>query len=185
MRWLLSVLCLVAGPAAADGYCDDLWFARNLVYANAGYCFGSPLGKAMFGNEGCTGKDVALSAQDQALVAEIQKLETMAECQVDTARTGMEIRDLAWRMRMLDLPVPSYGASACFGWRGEARALFAARDETAAITGELLPGDTLMFAFEAEADQWDYVEVMRDEALVAAGWMRVQLGEDVCTELAG
>jgi len=47
MRFLIALICtLLAAPVQALDYCDELWFTRNLAFDRAGYCFGSPLGKA-------------------------------------------------------------------------------------------------------------------------------------------
>ena len=52
MRRAAICAFVVAGPAAADERCHDLWFARNAIMDRAGYCFGSVLGQAVFDNEG-------------------------------------------------------------------------------------------------------------------------------------
>ena len=46
----ISILC--ARPASAES-CYDLWYDRNEIYADAGYCFKSRLGQETFGNKGC------------------------------------------------------------------------------------------------------------------------------------
>lgn len=39
----LAAVLLAAAPAAAQSYrymsCDELWYARNSIYADNGYCF--------------------------------------------------------------------------------------------------------------------------------------------------
>jgi YARHG domain len=51
------VLALIGSiPAHAQlrgGSCEQLWYARNKVFADAGYCFKSRRAIAIFGNAGC------------------------------------------------------------------------------------------------------------------------------------
>ena len=43
-----AAAAMLAGPALADS-CDRLWFERNEMYADAGYCFKTPRARAAFG----------------------------------------------------------------------------------------------------------------------------------------
>lgn len=64
-------LPFLATTAQADGRCNDLWFTRNALINQAGYCFGSNLGQALFDNSDCQGKSVTLSPEAQRQVAQI------------------------------------------------------------------------------------------------------------------
>ena len=75
MKFLVVALSLLASPALASNACHDLWFTRNAVIDRAGYCFGSPLGRAVFNNAGCTGKSVSLPPQAQRMVAQVKEME--------------------------------------------------------------------------------------------------------------
>ncbi|MEL0436252.1 YARHG domain-containing protein [Phycobacter sp. K97] len=72
---MLIALTLLAGPAAASDYCHDLWYTRNAIMDQAGYCFGSVLGQAVFGTGPCIGKSVTLSPQDNRTVARLRAAE--------------------------------------------------------------------------------------------------------------
>lgn len=54
--------------------CDELWHARNEIYARNGYRFRTPRGRAVFGDEGWT-DNPRLSRTEQANVARIQAYE--------------------------------------------------------------------------------------------------------------
>jgi len=45
---LAALAFAYAGPARADA-CDRLWYERNSIYADAGYCFKTPRALAAFG----------------------------------------------------------------------------------------------------------------------------------------
>lgn len=71
-----------AGPAAAQS-CEDLWYERNEIYKNAGYCFRTQRGIAAFGNAGCLydrQEDVPLSSWQRRRVADIVRQERAWRC---------------------------------------------------------------------------------------------------------
>ncbi|GJD98853.1 YARHG domain-containing protein [Methylobacterium isbiliense] len=73
--------CLT-GEAAAQG-CDELWYERNRIYKEAGYCFRTPRGIRAFGNAGCSyddERDVPLSARQRETVAQIRRTERAIGC---------------------------------------------------------------------------------------------------------
>jgi len=39
--------------------CDELWFLRNAILDDHGYCFKTEKGISAFGNDGCTFNDIA------------------------------------------------------------------------------------------------------------------------------
>ncbi|MCC0004472.1 MAG: YARHG domain-containing protein [Methylobacteriaceae bacterium] len=70
------------GPAFAQS-CGDLWYERNAIYKDAGYCFKTSRGIRAFGNSGCqydNMNDVPLSANSRARVAEIVRMERDYGC---------------------------------------------------------------------------------------------------------
>ena len=70
---------MLAAPATAgDGPefwdCGDLWFNRNQIYKDAGYCFRTTRAIRAFGNAGCRFDDVddlPLSASQRRAISEI------------------------------------------------------------------------------------------------------------------
>lgn len=73
-----------APPAPAYMTCDQLWHARNSIFAAHGYCFKSARGKAAFGHLACnpnlTAGNVPLSAAERAEVNRLKDLETRQGC---------------------------------------------------------------------------------------------------------
>lgn len=73
-------------PAAreiTDFNCDQLWFGRNSIFKEAGYCFKTPRAIAAFGNAGCLYDDinaVRLSSENQNLAEAIQRAERLKAC---------------------------------------------------------------------------------------------------------
>ena len=71
-----------APPAFAQS-CGDLWYERNAIYKDAGYCFSTPRGVRAFGNAGCQYDNITgvpLSPGARARVAEIVRMERMYGC---------------------------------------------------------------------------------------------------------
>ncbi len=87
---VLTALVLVAPPFAGEAQaqysassCGELWYARNEIYKDAGYCFRTQRGIRAFGNAGCRHDDIAdvpLSANQRREVAEIQRWERIKGC---------------------------------------------------------------------------------------------------------
>lgn len=66
-----------------DFSCDQLWFGRNSIFKEAGYCFTTPRAIAAFGNAGCRYDDinaVHLSAENQNFAEQIQRAERLKAC---------------------------------------------------------------------------------------------------------
>jgi hypothetical protein len=73
---------LAALPAQAQG-CEELWYRRNSLYKQAGYCFKTARAIRTFGNAGCrydSEFDVPLSARQRAIVARIGQEERDLGC---------------------------------------------------------------------------------------------------------
>jgi hypothetical protein len=72
-----------AAKELTDFTCDQLWFGRNSISKEAGYCFKTPRAIAAFGNAGCRYDDinaVRLSVENQNLTAAIQQAERVKAC---------------------------------------------------------------------------------------------------------
>lgn len=72
----------LSGAAQAQS-CFDLWYERNLIYAENGYCFSSSLGKRTFANYDCWTKNPDLTRSERNRVAQIQRAERRAGCKVN------------------------------------------------------------------------------------------------------
>jgi hypothetical protein len=59
--------------------CDDLWRARNEIYARNGYCFKTPRAISIFG-KGCVPPYGRLTGEDKARAKEIQRQERQQGC---------------------------------------------------------------------------------------------------------
>ena len=79
---LLGVLLSYSSYASAQS-CYDLWYARNAIYKQQGYCFSTQLAKETFGNQGCWTKNPAFSRQEQRMINEIKAVEKARQCRVN------------------------------------------------------------------------------------------------------
>ena len=78
----IPLVVLGAGAGRADE-CSSMWYGRNQIYKNAGYCFKTARAIAEFGNAGCQYddiRDVPLSARDQATIARYVRGEQLYDC---------------------------------------------------------------------------------------------------------
>ena len=76
-------LLAMQGAAAAQADCADLWYERNAIYKDAGYCFRTAAAIREFGNAGCRyvdQRDVPLSQNQRARIADIVRVERMNGC---------------------------------------------------------------------------------------------------------
>lgn len=73
-----AVAILSPAPAAAQS-CGDLWYRRNAIYAEAGYCFQTARARAAFG-AGCFPPYGRLSPRQQAQVNALQAQEDYRGC---------------------------------------------------------------------------------------------------------
>ncbi len=182
---LLTSLSLLPSGAAADEYCEDLWYTRNAVMDRAGYCFGSKLGQVIFDNSDCLGKTVSLSADDQEMVAELQTLEREGDCRVDTSKNQLSLKDLEHRQVLWVLPIRDLSESACIGWLGEQAGLRAGPTLDAPIIGRLAPGDTIGYSYLPHAN-WDYIQVFDSNwNYKSAGWSDLRITPKTCRQIAG
>ena len=66
-------------PTSGD-ICSRLWYERNLIFHNNGYCFQTARAKAVFNISQCTGGSPSLSPTEQREVARIQATERANGC---------------------------------------------------------------------------------------------------------
>lgn len=60
--------------------CSRLWYERNLIFHNNGFCFQTARAKAVFDTSQCTGRSPSLSSSEQREVARIQAAERANGC---------------------------------------------------------------------------------------------------------
>lgn len=183
MRFAVLAALLLPSPALALEYCEELWFTRNLEFHRAGHCFGSALGKAVFGTEGCTGS-AELSAAALARVGRVREEEAKEGCKIDTSATSLPIPLIEVRKALADPPFPSLFESGCIGWKPEGLALRSGRSAETPESGRIETGDVLLFQFE-DAGDWSFVEVLRGSEVVSLGWAQIEWTEDSCENFAG
>jgi hypothetical protein len=184
-------LCLIAAPPApalADAWCEDIWIARNAFFARAGHCFGSVLGREVFGNAGCTGSLPTLAAEDAEAVAHLQRLEQDMGCAVPTDRPpSARLRERAARLaRLRDIPVPDEYGWACHGYRGPGMVLRSGASDTAPEIGRAGPG-TVIGSDHQWRGKWLYVTVKTEPGgpILADGWTRDTVRPGACEHEAG
>ena len=169
MRAVVFFLTVISAPASAGTFCDELWLTRNQVFDQAGYCFGSTLGKAVFNNADCTTKNPVLNSQARQLVDRIKATEAANQCKVNTAGRQLDVPLLEQRLQLHDLPIRDDTESACIGWRGPDIPLFAGRNSQTMSIGAIRSGDTILSA-HLSAEGWDFVILQRGGQQVALGW---------------
>ncbi|MDE4098813.1 DUF4453 domain-containing protein [Phaeobacter gallaeciensis] len=188
LKSAVACLALFAAPAAAGDFCHDLWYTRNAIMDQAGYCFGSALGQAVFGTGPCIGKSVSLTPQDQQRVAQIQGMERDMSCRVNTKQHHLDLDDLHIRRQLSDLPIPDEIQGACLGWMGPATALHAGHSEASPVIGQILPDDTVSYSHWPDAG-WTYVTTSAghgDWRVKSGGWLNYEkAGEVPCRDFAG
>ena len=81
----LAAATLYGGLAATAqaASCYDLWYERNSIYANYGYCFRSQLGIETFGAASDCTRNPKLSRADQRRVDQIKAEERRRSCNVN------------------------------------------------------------------------------------------------------
>ena len=89
MRWLpLSMLATLmfvglSGSAAQAQSCGDLWYERNSIFKQYGYCFKTSRAIRQFGNAGCrydNERDLPISRRDRAQIDQIVRQERAMGC---------------------------------------------------------------------------------------------------------
>lgn len=186
----LALCCAAAPSARAEVWeygaaeCNQLWFMRNLIMDRSGYCFGSALGQALYDNGDCTGKAVTLSPAQKAQADRIRALEQEIGCRVDTGATTLDVNGMAQLRRLVDMPLPDNGGSACT-WAGPEAVLHAGMGAGTAALGRLTAGDRVGFGWIGEGD-WTVISASSGGASIL-GWVdaRALDFERNCTDWAG
>jgi YARHG domain len=81
---IASTFVLGAGAPARAESCYNLWYARNLIYAENGYCFKTQLGKQTFSDSyDCYTSNPNLSKAERNEVASIKREERRRGCHVN------------------------------------------------------------------------------------------------------
>ena len=187
MKKFLTALVVAAPatPAYSEEICNDLWFTRNSIFQAAGYCFGSPLGKSLFDNTGCTTSNPVLEESDRQKVSLIEQREAELACKVGTDTTSFDLNALSFRKLLKDHPIRTVYESACIGWQGPDRPVFAEKSEGAPI-GSISAGDNVLYSHQEE-NGWFFVTIyaLQDfNTLKGAGWLAAS-DEQTCREYAG
>ncbi|TMV13652.1 DUF4453 domain-containing protein [Arenibacterium halophilum] len=182
-RLAIAMALLAAPPAFAATGCEDIWFTRNLLMDRAGYCFGSPLGQALFDNSNCIGQNVQPPASAQPLIQKIQQLEQTHQCQVNTNQTWLDMDDMAFRRAMRDLPLYEDFPGGCISWNGPQTPLHDGYTAPLGVVGNIQTGDNVYYNYEA-VDEWVYVSAhnAQTDQFKAAGWMYWP-GADPCDQM--
>lgn len=178
-RFLLIVAILMPTSLSAQGACEDLWLARNVIYDAHGYCFGSRLGRTLFNNAGCTTVDPELPADLQARVDRIWAQARSMECAVDQSQTTIEVYNKTTRYLLQAQPVASGTNGACIGARLEEPIdLFEAPDTTAESIGAIENGDTVGWFHQAE-DGWHFATILSKASGkgTVSGWTQNRVHE--------
>ncbi|KJS13498.1 MAG: hypothetical protein VR78_11300 [Hoeflea sp. BRH_c9] len=74
---------IALAPAASAASCWDLWYERNAIYDDNGFCFSTDLGKRTFDNSDCWTRNPRLSQWESRRVAEIKAEERRRGCKVN------------------------------------------------------------------------------------------------------
>lgn len=83
VRPAIVALALALPLPAVAATCGELWYARNAVYKQAGYCFKTARAIRAFGNAGCIYDyegAIPLSQQQRAYIANIVRQERYQGC---------------------------------------------------------------------------------------------------------
>jgi hypothetical protein len=77
------LICVPFASQASAASCYDLWYQRNQIYSENGYCFKTQLGRDTFGNAGCFTNNPKLSKYEARDVKEIKQEEKKRGCKVN------------------------------------------------------------------------------------------------------
>lgn len=78
----LAALGFQAQMAFADN-CYDLWYERNAIYDDNGYCFKTSLGKRVFDNSDCYTNNPDFTRAEQRRIDQIRREERHLGCKVN------------------------------------------------------------------------------------------------------
>ena len=187
MRILLAVLLMTGSCVQAREICDDLWLSRNMIFAQKGYCFSSPLAQSVFSGFQCTGTDVTLTDAEQDRLNDLRAREAEIGCVgvVDTKRTTLDVLDLNLRLLIQDQPVREPFESRCIGFnRPVTLPLHVAASSSSQQIGAINPGDTIDFQY-TNIGPWRFVRVLREGQPSQIGWVADLRMPNDCASAAG
>jgi len=78
----IASIGFTAQSAFADS-CYDLWYERNAIYDDNGYCFKTSLGKRVFDNSDCYTSDPDFTRAEQRRIDQIRREEKRLGCKVN------------------------------------------------------------------------------------------------------
>ena len=118
-KFILLLLASSPLPAFAEEPCADLWWSRNQLFNQAGYCFASQLGQSMFDNSDCTTNELPkLSASATKTIAAIREEEARWSCKSDTSAATLELNRLDIRRSLKEVAVNDGLESGCINYQG-------------------------------------------------------------------
>ncbi len=168
MRILRTGIALAAigigGVAQAQHYCHDLWFSRNAMWNDAGYCFSSPLGQAVFDNSDCTTEAPVLPELNARIAARILTVEKEFGCAVDSSAPSLEgeqVFSLEHRWAVRSQPILGRSEEtewACYGFQQPRLPVRTSPQADAEILGWLETGEAF-WTNHADWNGWDFVTV--------------------------
>jgi YARHG domain len=77
----LSLMISITPASAAN--CYDLWYERNQIFDDNGFCFKSRLGKDTFDNSDCYTDNPQMSRAEERRIAQIKAQERKKGCKVN------------------------------------------------------------------------------------------------------
>ena len=81
----LAILAVVGSAAWVQPVfaqsCDDLWYERNAIYNDNGYCFNTAAGRRAFDNSDCYTDNPDFTRAEQRRINEIKNMEYEYGCQ--------------------------------------------------------------------------------------------------------
>lgn len=190
-RKIIAVLGISAGlsaPAAALDFCEDAWLTRNLIIDRYGYCFNSALGQALFDNSDCSTSQPNLSAQDAELVGLIRGGEEQVGCSINTgAGPSAAMREThAFYNGLQDIPAADHLGWACWGYRGAPIPVRSGASDAAPVIGTLQPGQGMVSEYWPRGP-FIFATIVTGPSgsTLAQGWMRAQISDADCDQVAG
>lgn len=193
LKALLTTLLLCFPLASyAQEPCDDMWFVRNLIFDQNGYCFGSNLGQAVFDNSNCITKSPDLSKDDKAKIAAVKNMEGRWGCKIDTSKRALDIHSFALRKKLLDQPLRDDTESSCITYQGPPVPLHAGQSTNSPIIGYIQTGDTFGnshtgFPDTAHSDWWYVSAIFTTDGTTRTdiGWTNKNHVWSQCLHMAG
>lgn len=184
---IILQLLLSAQLVSAEEPCDDLWYSRNFYFDQAGYCFGSKLGKDIFDNLNCKSKNITLKESVKLRISHIKKVEEWRECNIRTDKVRrLNILNLEMRKHLIDQPINHGEEAVCIGYLGKQKIpLYSAMSFNSEVIGYIKNGDDIYSAHdESTKTEWWFVTSTNKNGQKVIGWTTGVIF-DKCKALAG